>query len=169
MDKRDLLHKLEKLQVRSINDFKTQDDIVAWSNKIAPILERVNTQYHASFIGQAPKFSMRLSNDTLLPAFGIMHSQVEMAIDELKLDLEDESSIQDQYYFSVNSQLDIQKTIARIIVQAKNQLWVSDGYMDEKIIEELTEVVAPEIRLLTKQPRSLFKRNGISIYGAHCA
>ena len=41
MDKRNLLQKLEQLQVKSINDFKTQDEIVTWSNKVAPILEKV--------------------------------------------------------------------------------------------------------------------------------
>ena len=162
MHKRNLLQKLEQLQVKTINDFKSQDEIVTWSNRVAPILEKVNMQYYIQFIGQAPKFSMRLSSDTLLPAFSIMHSQVEMAIDELRLDLEDENSIQDQYYFPANSQLSVQKTIARIISQAKNKLWISDGYMDEKIIEELTEVIAPEIKLLTKQPKSLFKQRLIA-------
>ncbi len=162
MDKRVLLQKLEQLQVASINSFKYQSEIVSWANKIAPVLERISLQYYANFIGQAPKFSLSLSSDTLLPAFNIMHSQVEMAIEELKLSVEVENSLQDQLYFPANSQLDVQKTIARIITQAKSKLWISDGYMDEKIIEELTEVVAPEIRLLTKQPKSLFKQRFVA-------
>jgi hypothetical protein len=162
MDKRVLLQKLEQLQIASINDFKDQPEIVSWANRIAPILERINPQYYANFIGQSFKFSMRLSSDTLLPAFNIMHSQVEMAIEELKLSVEAENSLQDQFYFPANSQLDIQRNIARIITQARSKLWISDGYMDEKIIEELTNVIAPEIWLLTKQPKSLFKQRFIA-------
>lgn len=71
MDKRILLQKLEQLQVGSITDFKTQPEIVAWANKVAPILDNINKQYYANFVGQAYKFNLQLSSDTLLPAFNI--------------------------------------------------------------------------------------------------
>jgi hypothetical protein len=93
-----------------------------------------------------------------------MHSQVEMAIEEFKLGVEAENALQDQFYFPPNSQLDIQKVVARILTQAKSKLWICDGFMDEKIIEELTEVVAPEIKLLTKQPKPLFKQRLVAAH-----
>jgi hypothetical protein len=87
-----------------------------------------------------------------------MKSQIEMAIEELKLRIELEEGLPDEIYFPESSHLDIQKNIAKIISQSNTSLWICDGYMDEKIIEELTEVSALEIKLLTKQAKSLFKQ-----------
>lgn len=67
-------------------------------------------------------------------------------------------SIPDQIHFPEGKHLDIQKHVARVIRQAKKSLWIYDSYMDEKIVEELSEVPASEIRLLTQSPKALFRQ-----------
>ena len=61
-------------------------------------------------------------------------------------------------YFPEGSFLDVQKALAQVIQQATEQLWVCDGYMDERIVEELTAVAASEIKLLTHSVKGLFKQ-----------
>jgi hypothetical protein len=164
MDKKELLKKLEALfKIKELKEsFKTQADIISWANKVAPILLFVNQQYYLNFIQNSHKLYLNLSSYTIIPAFNIMKSQVEMAIEELKLRIEMEEALPEQMYFSENSQLDIQKQIARIIRQAQKTLWVFDGYMDEKIVEELTEVSALEIKLLTQKTKGLFNQRLIA-------
>lgn len=159
MDKRILLKKLEDLfQKKEITEgFKSQQDAISWSNKAAPLL-KFNQQYYINFIQNAHNLNLNLSSYTIIPSLNIMKSQIEMAIEELKLNIEMEESIPNQMYFPENSHLNIQKSIARIIRQAQKSLWIFDGYMDEKIIEELSEVSASEIKLLTRQTKGLFQQ-----------
>lgn len=159
MDKKILLKKLEDLfQKKEITEgFKSKQDAISWSNKVAPLLQ-FNQQYYINFIQNAHNLNLNLSRYTTIPSFNIMKSQIEMAIEELKLNIEMEESIPNQMYFPENSHLDIQKNISRIIRQAQKSLWVFDAYMDEKIIEELSEVSAVEIKLLTQQTKGLFQQ-----------
>ena len=158
MDKKVLLEKLEHLQVNSSSDLKTTQEVGSWGNKVAPLLQLINSNLYLRFLPCLTRLRLNLSRNTLESNFNIMHSQVEMAIEELKLHVEDENSLLEQFYFPANSHLEIQKTLSRIITQSKNTLWICDGFMDEKIVEELSKVVAPEIKLLTKNPKSLFKQ-----------
>jgi len=155
-----LLSKLEKLfNIKELkNGFRSQEDAISWANKVAPILKYVNQQYYFNFIQNSHKLNFNISSYAIIPALNIMKSQVEMAIEELKLRIEMEESLPEQMYFSENSQLDIQKQIARIIRQAQIALWIFDGYMDEKIVEELIEVAAPEIKVLTQKTKGLFNQ-----------
>jgi hypothetical protein len=159
MDKKLLLKKLEELfsLLRGEGGFRTCDKVSNWANKVAPLL-KFNEQYYIDFIQNSYKFNLELNDSTLIPAFKIMKSQVQMAIEELKLSIEMEESLPEQMYFSENSYLDVQKNLARVIRQAQNSLWIFDAYMDEKIIEELTEVSADEIKLLTNQTKGLFQQ-----------
>lgn len=158
MDKKILLKKLEDLfNIKELTTgFKSQAEAISWSNKVAPLLKFVNPQYYYNFIQNSHKINLNLSSYTLIPAFNVMKSQVEMAIEELKLKIEMEEGLPDEMYFSVDSYLDIQKGLAKVIRQAEKSLWICDGYMDEKVIEELTEVIANEIKLLTHEPKGLF-------------
>lgn len=158
MDKKELLKRLEALfHIEELKDgFESQQEAISWSNKVAPLLKLVNAQYYVNFIQNSHKFNMNLSSVMLEPAFNVMKSQLEMAIEELKLRIDMEEEIRDQMYFSENSHLDIQKNVARIIRQAQTSLWIYDAYMSEKIVEELTEVPAAEIKLLTQTPKDLF-------------
>jgi hypothetical protein len=160
MDKKELLKRLTSLfNITELKyGFKSQQDAISWSNRVAPLLRLVNAQYYNNFIQNSHILNLNLSSFTLEPAFNIMKSQIEMAIEDLKLRIDMEEEIPDQIYFPENSPLDIQKQVARIIGQAQNSLLVYDAYMDEKIIEELTEVPAPEIRLLTQTPKGLFHK-----------
>lgn len=160
MEKKLLFKKLTDLfELEELNKgFKSQDAAISWSNKVAPLLKFINPQYYSNFIHNSHKLNLNLSNYTTIPTLKIMKSQIEMAIEELKLRIELEEGLPDEMYFQESSQLDIQKNISRIIRQSNTSLWICDGYMDEKIIEELTEVSAQEIKLLTKQPKNLFKQ-----------
>ena len=164
MDKKLLLKKLEELfQIKKVRGgFKSQQDAISWSNKVAPLLQ-FNQQYYVNFMQNAYNLNLNLSSYTIIPSLNIMKSQIEMAIEELKLKIEMEESIPNQMYFPENSFLDIQKNIARVIRQAQKSLWVFDAYMDGKIIEELSDVSAAEIKLLTQQTKGLFQQRLIAL------
>jgi len=70
----------------------------------------------------------------------------------------DQEDLAEEMYFSAGRHLDIQKYLARVLRQATNSLWICDSYMDEKIVEEISSIQALEIRLLTTQPKGLFKQ-----------
>lgn len=157
MDKKILLQKLEKLfEMMGKFESKSNEEIVTWANQVAPILKLINKQYYVNLIRCAHSFNLNLSIYTLEPSFNVMRSQIQMAIEELKLSIEMEDRIPEQMYFPENSYLNIQKNIARVIRQAQNSLYILDAYMDEKIVEELTEIIASEIRLLTNKRKGLF-------------
>jgi hypothetical protein len=70
----------------------------------------------------------------------------------------DQGDLPEEIYFSPPSHLDIQKYLARVLRQAKASLWVCDPYMDEKIVEEISNVAASEIRLLTSKQKGSFNQ-----------
>lgn len=142
--------------------FKSQQAAISWANKVAPLLQ-FNQQYYVNFMQNAHNLNLNLSSYTIIPSLNVMKSQIEMAIEELRLKIEMEEGIPDQMYFSENSHLDIQKNIARVIRQSQKSLWIFDAYMDEKIVEELTEVPAAEIKLLTQQTKGLFQQRLIAL------
>lgn len=160
MDKRVLLTKLQDLySVPELQGgFPSRDACLNWCNRVAPLLQYVNQQYWVNFITESHRLSFPISNYTAEPTFRLAVNQLEMAIEELKFKIEMEVGLQEQMYFPEGSFLDIQKSIARVIQQATKQLWVCDGYMDEKIVEELTEVAATEIRLLTHTVKGVFQQ-----------
>jgi hypothetical protein len=158
MDKKPILKKLlELFEIKELKyGFDSQDAAISWSNKVAPLLKLVDPQYYINFVQNSHKLNLNLSSYSLIPALNIMKSQIEMAIEELKIRIAMEEGLPDEMYFSENSFLDIQKNIARIIRQSKTMLRICDGYMDEKIIEEITEVNVQEIRLLTSKQKGIF-------------
>jgi hypothetical protein len=160
MDKKLILKKLlELFDIKELKDgFSSQEAAISWSNKVAPLLKLIDPQYYINFIQNSHKLNLNLSSYSLIPALNIMTSQMEMAIEELKIRIAIEEGLPDEMYFSENSYLDIQKNVARIIRQSKILLRICDGYMDEKIIEELTQVNAQEIRLLTTKQKGIFRQ-----------
>lgn len=158
MDKRLILERFLKLyKSRGLSKgFSSQKAAISWSNKVAPLLKLVGAQYYVNFLQNSHKLNLNLSSYSLVPALNIMKSQMEMAIEELKLKIEMENALPDEMYFSESSYLDIQKHIARVIRQSTATLRVCDPYMDEKIVEELSEVHAQDIRLLTTNQKGLF-------------
>lgn len=89
MDRKNILKKLAELyNIKEVKEgFPSQQACIDWSNKVAPLL-KFNKQYYYNFIQNAHKMNLNISSYTLGPAFKIMVSQVQMAIEELKIDIE---------------------------------------------------------------------------------
>jgi len=89
MDKRKLLEKLEELYNKEEVEkgFPSQQACIEWCNKIAPLL-KFNQQYYINFMQNAHKINLNLSSYSIVPAFNIMKSQVQMAIEELRIMIE---------------------------------------------------------------------------------
>ena len=89
MNKIALLRKLEELYgFKEVQDgFPTQQACIDWSNRVSPLL-KFNQQYYINFVANAHKMNLPLSAFTMEPAFRIMVSQLQMAIEELKHDIE---------------------------------------------------------------------------------
>jgi len=90
MEKKDLLKKLEDLyNIRELKKgFKSKEELIGWSNKVAPLLKRIDLELYYNFIQNSHKFNLQLSSFTLEPAFNAMKSQLEMAIEEIKIQVE---------------------------------------------------------------------------------
>ena len=71
--------------------FPSQQACIDWCNKVAPLL-KFNEQYYYNFLQNAHKMNLPLSSYTLGPALKVMVSQVQMAIEELKLEIEHHGS-----------------------------------------------------------------------------
>jgi len=91
MDKKLLLKKLEKLffMEEVTKGFKSREDCLGWTNKVAPLL-KFNEQYYANFVEFSHRLNLDLSGTGLQQAFRICINQAGMAIEELKLKLEQE-------------------------------------------------------------------------------
>lgn len=70
--------------------FPSQDALLSWGNRVVPLL-RFNQQCHETFRYHLWVISHDVSSHTAVPAFRIMVSQVEMAIEELKIDISNQS------------------------------------------------------------------------------
>lgn len=90
MNKKNLLEKLEKLNgLKELEEgFPSQQACVNWANEVAPLL-KFNQQYYVNFIQNAHNINLPLSSFTLGPSFIVMRSQVQMAIHELRLAIEE--------------------------------------------------------------------------------
>jgi len=93
MDKIDNLTKIKELfNIPELaNGFPSQSACISWANKVAPLL-RFNQRYHPTFMHYSQFISLNLSSYTLEPAFRNMVSQVEMAINELEIDISNEAN-----------------------------------------------------------------------------
>jgi len=93
MNKNKILEKLEALYNlgKVKKGFASQKDCIDWGNKVAPLL-KFNHQYYNNFLLNLHKMNLPLSSFTLEPAFNLMASQIQMAIEELKIDLEHDTN-----------------------------------------------------------------------------
>jgi hypothetical protein len=93
MTKKETLQRLEELfRAKEVTDgFPSQQACLSWANKVAPLL-RFNPQYHQTFLYYLQIISKNISIYTAEPAFRTMQSQVEMAIEELKIDIAAENN-----------------------------------------------------------------------------
>jgi len=87
--KKEILNKLVELYDRNqlIGGFTSKEDCLSWSTRIAPLL-KFNEQYHQTFVTNLDMLSIKF-NDMNISAtiFHRMINQVEMAIEDLKNEL----------------------------------------------------------------------------------
>lgn len=156
MDNQTLLIELEKLVPE--NGFKSQDAAIEWTNKVTSLLNKLpNKDYYEIFRNNVHYFCLPLSADLQTSAYNIMKSQLNSAIEELKLNVKEEQELRGKH-FSANSYLDIQKYVNKILTRANNTLWICDPYLDQLIIEDITLVSAAQIKILTNDPSEVFKK-----------
>ncbi|MFQ6126484.1 MAG: hypothetical protein ACE5R6_18005 [Candidatus Heimdallarchaeota archaeon] len=111
MNKNSLLQKLKKLfEIKEVKEgFPSQQACIEWANKVAPLL-KFNQQYYVNFIQNAHKMNLNLSSYTLEPAFNIMVSQLQMAINELENSGEEVKNMDTQYsWFTIAEEFEITK------------------------------------------------------------
>jgi len=99
MNKKKLLQKFKALfEMKEVKDgFPSQQACIDWANKVGPLL-KFNQQYYINFMQNAHKMNLKLSSYTLVPAFNIMVSQLQMAINELENEEEEEEQNMDKSY-----------------------------------------------------------------------
>jgi hypothetical protein len=89
MQKKNLLNQLETLySIKEVRTgFKSQQDSIAWANKVAPLL-KFNDQYYMNFVERSHRLNyMGISGQLGGSLLNIMISQIEMAIYDLKQDI----------------------------------------------------------------------------------
>lgn len=99
MNNKKLLQKLKTLsEMKEVKEgFPSQQACIDWANKVAPLL-KFNQQYYVNFIQNAHKMNLNLTAYALVPAFNIMVSQLQMAINELENAEEEEVKNMDDSY-----------------------------------------------------------------------
>lgn len=93
MNKQQLLKRLEELynERDAQENFPTRESCISWSNKVAPLL-KFNNKYYENFTHNSFLINLKLSGDAIQSAIRVVKSQVEMAIEELKAEIENEGS-----------------------------------------------------------------------------
>lgn len=154
MDKHTLLSNFEQLLPRKPFS-EPPNDIRTWITKVIPLLKlHPNPLLHEDFNEHADYLLHKTGNYTRATNIRKMITQVELAIKEIKLKIQEENN-PDEKFFPANSHLELQKHIANLIKTANDKLWICDAYLDHLIIEELNEISAKEIKLLTKNKKKL--------------
>lgn len=147
MDNGELLIKLKGLV--SNNGFDSHEEAIEWADELSSLLQQhPNTQYYNAINQPAYEFRIQLSADRQTNNYNIMKSELRKSISELEAILQDEN-LQTERHFAENSHLAIQKYIKKILLSAQTDLWICDAYADHVIIEELDEVIANGIKILT--------------------
>lgn len=161
MNNEELLIMLKELVPK--NGFPSQDAAIEWTNKIIPILNRLpNKSYYEIFKEKAHYFCLPLSADLRTSAYNVMKSQINSAIEELKLNVKEEQEMQGKH-FPANSYLDIQNYVSKILVSANEMVWICDPYLDELILNEITLMRANQIRILTNNIKEVFKNRLVAV------
>lgn len=155
MNNEELLKKLEKLYQKA-STLKDENEVIEWASEVLPLLNlNSNKTYYIQFQIVAHEFPLNLSYDRQMSNFRRAKSQIQMAIQELKLKTQEEQ-ISSGKHFEANSQLTLQKSISKLICTAQKSFWFCDPYMDHLIVEEIGNIPATEIYLLTSN------KNGIA-------
>lgn len=118
MSKKLILKKLDILyNMKEVTEgFSSRDACIEWGNKVAPLL-KFNQQYYANFLQNAHKIHLNLSGDSLETAFNIMKSQVRMAIEELKIEIEKEKFNLLEWLIAIWNRLNPRREIVKGIIK----------------------------------------------------
>ena len=126
MGKQLLLKKLQELYSRNLREFKDAQEIFSWADRGAALVRFSSPEYLNDFNRHAYELRLPLSIDHQTVNFNFLKQVLGIILETLKLQIEQEQTLQDEYVFPSNSQLSYQKTIAMIISQAVASLWVCD-------------------------------------------
>lgn len=158
MNNETLLIELEKLVPE--NGFKSQKAAIEWTNKISPLLNKLpNKHYYEVFSDNAQYFCLPLSADFQTSAYNTMKSQLNSAIEELKLKVKEEKEMLGKH-FPANSYLNIQEYVSNILKRASSMILICDPYIQPSIVEEVSLIRATQIHILTNNPKThgVFKK-----------
>jgi hypothetical protein len=159
-----ILDKLEKLLTDPVikDGIESKDDLMNWSSKVVPLLQ-FNPQYQSKFISYQEVAVLAQLKLQTRQAFQMMKSQVVMAIEELKLMNEFESSNSDQKIreklFPKGFYYDASKALGDIIKSAKVSIYLIDNFIDENILNFFTiKEDTVELRIITKDIKDVVKQ-----------
>lgn len=150
MNKNILLKNFDEFYIQSVSEFQCEDDCQRWASYVEPLIKMVSLPLLIEF-QMASRSALKPGPD-MRSMLQIFHT----AYNELKLDIDLECEKQEIEYYSENSQFSIQKKISYFLNQSKYSICIFDAYMDDKIINELDEVEALNIKLLTNKPKKIF-------------
>ncbi len=166
-----ILDKLEKLLDDPLvkDELESKDDLMIWSSKVAPLLQ-FNPQYQSKFLSYQEVAVLAQLKLQTRQAFQIMKSQVVMAIGELKLINDLESSNCDdeirEKLFPKGFYYDASIALGNIIKSAKVSIYLIDNFIDENILNFFTikedavvlRIISKEIKDVVKQFAKQFNR-----------
>lgn len=140
-EERVILEKLEVLLEDPItkSGYDTKDDLLNWSNKVAPLLQ-FNPQLQSKFLSYQDLAVLYSLKTQTRQAFQMMKSQVGMAIEELKLliDFANSGEPIKEKIFLKGFYYDASKELRNIVKSAKDKIYVIDNYIDENILDFFT-------------------------------
>lgn len=117
--------------------YDSNDDLIAWSSKVVPLLQ-YNPQYQSKFKSYQEIAIVSHLKVQTRQAFQLMKSQVNMAIEELKLMIELKRTDDEEKFFPKGFYYDASKALGDIIKSAKSKIFLIDNYIDENILEFFT-------------------------------
>lgn len=154
MDKTKLFQMLNELYIDSVSDFDSEENFQNWASKVDPLIAKVDSHYCICFRAARGERDYDPESKTYKLKMEYMLEQFRNAYEKIKAEIDLEGIESDQEYYPQNSQYSIQKKMSSILNTANKSIWIYDAYMDEKIITELENVKAKEIKLLTNDDKS---------------
>ena len=142
-----------------IDGYESNDKLIAWASKVVPLLQ-YNLQYQSKFISYKEIAIVSHLKIQTRQAFQLMKSQVNMAIEELKLmiDLENSDDEVHEKFFPKGFYYDASKTLGEIIKSAKSKIFLIDNYIDENILDFFTLKEANvELFIMTQSMKDAMK------------
>jgi hypothetical protein len=142
-----------------IDGYESNDVLISWASKVAPLLQ-YNPQYQSKFISYQEIAIVSHLKVQTRQAVQLMKSQVNMAIEELKLmsELKKTDSQVPEKFFPKGFYYDATKSLGEIIKSAKSKIFLIDNYIDESILDFFTlKQSNVELLILTQDLKDAMK------------